>query len=161
MRKHGTKTTLVFLPADGETSWLLLSSLVSLLSDSTEQPENTYSRILQVLEHQNIIKVCFRNCCNETSMISPCYLSIVTMLIFKRFLKSSNVAGRLVKNKQNKSLFKEVSSTLPLPLEAQQISLFHMGITVSVTKSSHRDRGPTYLHLRIFFFYIVFFFVAK
>ena len=40
MRKHGTKTTPVFLPADGEASWLLLPSLVSLLSGGTVQPEN-------------------------------------------------------------------------------------------------------------------------
>ena len=39
MREHGTKTTLVFLPADGEASWSLLSSSVSLLSDGTVQPE--------------------------------------------------------------------------------------------------------------------------
>ena len=48
MREHGTKTTLVFLPADGEASWLLLPSSVSLLSGGTVQPENTYFRILQV-----------------------------------------------------------------------------------------------------------------
>ena len=48
MHKHGTKTTLVLLPADGEASWLLLPSLVSLLSGGTVQPENTYSRILKV-----------------------------------------------------------------------------------------------------------------
>ena len=35
MQKHGTKTTPVFLPADGEASWLLLASLVSLLSGGT------------------------------------------------------------------------------------------------------------------------------
>ena len=34
MDEHGTKTTPVFLPADGETSWLLLPNLVSLLSGS-------------------------------------------------------------------------------------------------------------------------------
>ena len=45
MREHGTKTTPVFLPADGEASWLLLPSLVSLLSDGKVQPENTYSCI--------------------------------------------------------------------------------------------------------------------
>ena len=44
----GTKITLVFLPADGEASWSLLLSSVSLLSDGTVQPENTYSRILKV-----------------------------------------------------------------------------------------------------------------
>ena len=48
MREHGTKTTPVFLPADGEASWLLLPSLISLLSGSTVQPENTYSHILKV-----------------------------------------------------------------------------------------------------------------
>ena len=51
MREHGTKTTQVFLPADGEASWLLLSSLVSLPSDSTVQPDNTYSCILKVTGH--------------------------------------------------------------------------------------------------------------
>ena len=44
--EHGTKTTPVFLPADGEASWSLVPSSVSLLSGSTVQPENTYSCIL-------------------------------------------------------------------------------------------------------------------
>ena len=44
MREHGTKTTPEVLPADGETSWSLLPSSVSLLSGGTVQPENTYSR---------------------------------------------------------------------------------------------------------------------
>ena len=48
MHKHGTKTTPVFLPGDGEASWLLFPSSVSLLSGSTAQPENTYSHILKV-----------------------------------------------------------------------------------------------------------------
>ena len=48
MRKRGSKTTPVFLPADGEACWLLLPSSVSLLSGDTVQPENTYSRILKV-----------------------------------------------------------------------------------------------------------------
>ena len=48
MRKHGTKTTLVFLPADGEASCSLLPSLVSLLSGGTVQPESTYNCILKV-----------------------------------------------------------------------------------------------------------------
>ena len=48
MREHGTKTTLVFLPADGEVYWLLLPSSVSLLSGGTVQPENAYSRILKL-----------------------------------------------------------------------------------------------------------------
>ena len=48
MHEHGTKTTPVFLPVDGEASWSLLPSLVSLLSGGTVQPENTYSCILKV-----------------------------------------------------------------------------------------------------------------
>ena len=48
MREHGTKTTLVFLPAHGEASWSLLPSSVSLLSGGIVQPENTYSRILKL-----------------------------------------------------------------------------------------------------------------
>ena len=47
MRKHGTKTTQVFLTADGEASWSLLQSSVSLVSGGTVQPENTYSSILK------------------------------------------------------------------------------------------------------------------
>ena len=47
MHEHGTKTTPVFLPADGEASWSLLPSSVSLLSGGTVQPENTYSSILK------------------------------------------------------------------------------------------------------------------
>ena len=45
--QHGTKTILVFLPADGEASRLLLPSLVSLLSGGTVQPENIYFCILK------------------------------------------------------------------------------------------------------------------
>ena len=52
MHKHDTKTTPVFLPADGEASWLQLPSLVSLLSGATAQPENIYSSILNVTNHQ-------------------------------------------------------------------------------------------------------------
>ena len=48
MREHGTKTTPVFLPADGVTSWSLLPSSVSLLSGGTVKTENTYSCILKV-----------------------------------------------------------------------------------------------------------------
>ena len=51
MAEHGTKTIAVFLPADGETFWLLLPSTVSLLSGSTVQPENIYSHILKVTGH--------------------------------------------------------------------------------------------------------------
>ena len=42
MHKQDTKTTLVFLPADGEASWSL--------SGSTVQPENIYSNILKVTD---------------------------------------------------------------------------------------------------------------
>ena len=48
MHENGTKTTPVFLTANGEASWLLLPSSVSLLSGGTVQPENTYSSILKV-----------------------------------------------------------------------------------------------------------------
>ena len=48
MREHGTKTTPVFLPADGEASWLLLPSLVCLPLGSTVYPENTYFCIPKV-----------------------------------------------------------------------------------------------------------------
>ena len=47
MREHGTKTTPVFLTADGEASWPLLPNSVSLLSGGTVQPENTDSSILK------------------------------------------------------------------------------------------------------------------
>ena len=46
--QHGTKTIPVFLSADGEASWLLLPRLVSLLSASTVEPENTHSCIVKV-----------------------------------------------------------------------------------------------------------------
>ena len=47
MREHGAKTTPVFLPPDGEASWSLLPSTVSLLSGGIVQPENTYSSIFR------------------------------------------------------------------------------------------------------------------
>ena len=47
---HGTKSSLVFLPADGEASCLLVPSLVSLLSGGTVQPENTYSGIKETVQ---------------------------------------------------------------------------------------------------------------
>ena len=46
--KYGTKTTLLFLPADAEAFLILFSSSASLLSGSTVQPQNTYSCILKV-----------------------------------------------------------------------------------------------------------------
>ena len=49
MYEDGTKITLVFLPADGEASWLLLPSMVSLLPGGTVQPENNYPHISKVV----------------------------------------------------------------------------------------------------------------
>ena len=46
--RHGTAAILVFLPAEGEASWSLLPSSVSLLSDRTVQPKSTYFCILKV-----------------------------------------------------------------------------------------------------------------
>ena len=48
MHKHGTKTTLSVLPADGELPWSLIPSSASLLPGSTMQSENIYSCILKV-----------------------------------------------------------------------------------------------------------------
>ena len=48
MHEHGTKTTPLFFPADGEASWLLLPDLISLLSGGIVQPERTYSRIVKM-----------------------------------------------------------------------------------------------------------------
>ena len=48
MHEHSTISTTVFLPADGDASWLLLPSSVSLLSGGIVQPENAYSYILKV-----------------------------------------------------------------------------------------------------------------
>ena len=42
MHEHGTKTNLLFLLANGEASWLLPPSSVSLLSGSSVQPENIF-----------------------------------------------------------------------------------------------------------------------
>ena len=52
MREHGTKTTPVFLPADGEASWSLLPSSVSLLSGST-RPVNDWIAIALTRAHKH------------------------------------------------------------------------------------------------------------
>ena len=39
---HGNETISVFLPAYGKASYLVLSTLVSLISDGTVQSENAY-----------------------------------------------------------------------------------------------------------------------
>ena len=48
--QRGTKTIQGFLPPDGEVSWSLLPSSVSLPSGGTVQPQNTYSCILKVTD---------------------------------------------------------------------------------------------------------------
>ena len=48
MSEYGTKTTPVFLAADGEASWSLLPSSISLLSDGKVQPKKTFSSFLKV-----------------------------------------------------------------------------------------------------------------
>ena len=55
MREHGTKATLVFLPADGEASSSLLPSSVSLLSGGTVQ--RTLKVTGQVWETQKRISI--------------------------------------------------------------------------------------------------------
>ena len=61
MYEHDTKTTQVFLRADGDASCLLIPIFVSLLSGGTMQPENTYSSILKVIgqvwESQKSIRI--------------------------------------------------------------------------------------------------------
>ena len=52
--QHGTKTTSVFLPADGEASWLLLPSLVSLLSggrSGLRKLKEDKHQLLDVIKH--------------------------------------------------------------------------------------------------------------
>ena len=46
--QHGIKIVFVFLPADGEITWLLFSSFVFLLPGSPMQLENTYFCIIKV-----------------------------------------------------------------------------------------------------------------
>ena len=73
MREHGTKTTLVFLPSDGEASWLLLSSLVSLLSGGTVQPQNILAqsyRKVSLLTAYNFIHNFDIICLSETFLNS-------------------------------------------------------------------------------------------
>ena len=48
MNESDAKTTLVFLPDDGEASLSLLTNLVYLLSGGTVQLESTYSRTIKV-----------------------------------------------------------------------------------------------------------------
>ena len=67
---HGTKTTSVFLPADGEAALVLLPSL---LLGSTVKPENTYSCILkvtgQVWKHQKRMSININHCYHQRSSL--------------------------------------------------------------------------------------------
>ena len=51
MCELGPKTIPVFLVADGDASWLLLLSSLSIIPGGTVQPENTYSCIFKVTSH--------------------------------------------------------------------------------------------------------------
>ena len=59
--RHGTNTIPIFSSSDGEASWSLFPSSVSLLSGRTVQLENTYSCIFKVTsqlwESQKIISI--------------------------------------------------------------------------------------------------------
>ena len=46
--RHGTKTVLLLLCADGEASWSLLPGSIALLADDTVQPDITYFFIFKV-----------------------------------------------------------------------------------------------------------------
>ena len=74
MREYGTKTTLVFFPADGESSWLLLPNLVSLLSGGTVQRENTSMR-----EYDTKITLVFLPADEEASwLLLPSLVSLLS-----------------------------------------------------------------------------------
>ena len=74
---YGTKTAPVFLPADEEASYSLLSGLVSLLSGGTVQPEYTYSCILKVIgkvwESKKRISINTNNSCHQCSSPSASF----------------------------------------------------------------------------------------
>ena len=59
MRKHGIKTILLFLIADGEASWSLLPSSVLLLSGGTVQPENAHSHSISYSRFSSVINGLF------------------------------------------------------------------------------------------------------
>ena len=50
-------------------------------------------------------------------------------------------------NQLNSALVKFLTPANMVCVRAQHASLFHMKTTTSVTKISHEDRGPCYLHL--------------
>ena len=95
------------------------------------------------------------------------------LLLQRLYYKCSKGKGCSKILKTPKKLCKAISSSLTLqawslgflastkqtqwkkfPLVFWNSSLFYTNITASVTKSSHQDRGPCYLHLLIFFWYL-------
>ena len=94
MHEHGTKTTPVVLPAEGEASWSLLPSSASLLSGGTVQPENTYSCILkvtgQVWESQKRISITLIKATTSVHLPKP----VSTDLTIKPDLVLSNPIGK-------------------------------------------------------------------
>ena len=75
MCKYDTKATQVFLPADGQASWLLLPNSIYLLSGGIVQPENKYSRILkvtgQVWESQKRITITTTHSYHQCNLPKP------------------------------------------------------------------------------------------
>ena len=92
--QHGTKTIPVFLPADGEASWLLLPSSVSLLTSGTVQPENTYSSILKVTGQLREGQKRIRSTLITTTTIIHLPKPVSTDLTIKSDLVLTNPIGR-------------------------------------------------------------------
>ena len=90
MRKHGIKTILLFLIADGEASWSLLPSSVFLPSGGTMQPENIHSIVLVILAFPRLLMVYFSascsyflvSCCPSESFCNPQFNSVQLGLFF-------------------------------------------------------------------------------
>ena len=90
--RHGTKTILVFLSADGECSWSLLPSLVSSLLGGTEQPETTYSCILKVIGQvwENQKRISINTAATNVNLPKP----VSTDLTIKSDLVLTNPEGK-------------------------------------------------------------------
>ena len=103
--------TLIFLPADGEPSWLLLLSSVSLLSSDTAQSENLYSCISKVSSQYQVWSE------NAKQQLSLCglYFFSTKLLPFKYYEKyflfrlKSNFCSQVIET------FVFLSSTIFLP----------------------------------------------
>ena len=76
MCEHGTKTTPVFLPANGEASSSLLLSSVSLLSGGTVQPENQRERETERETHRDTETQ------TERVWFSFIFLYVINIIIF-------------------------------------------------------------------------------